>query len=189
MVVGGLSLWDGYTVELSRPLLLIYITIYLLGLSSKGKYKGKTIFPLLVFNFYCTKMALKARKSTEILRFRCFSLVGEAGLEPARPQWTLEPESSESGYAARTNCHKCSKKHQLAVVFTTLLYQILRQIAREICNNPLLFLCCWPKCWPKLIQKTMAAQQLFTSRLHLLLTYVRLWHIYAVTAYVLCTKK
>ena len=23
-------------------------------------------------------------------------LVGEAGLEPARPQWTLEPESSES---------------------------------------------------------------------------------------------
>ena len=25
-----------------------------------------------------------------------FFLVGEAGLEPARPQWTLEPESSES---------------------------------------------------------------------------------------------
>ncbi len=25
-----------------------------------------------------------------------FSLVGEAGLEPARPEWTLEPESSES---------------------------------------------------------------------------------------------
>ena len=23
-------------------------------------------------------------------------LVGEAGLEPARPEWTLEPESSES---------------------------------------------------------------------------------------------
>ena len=23
-------------------------------------------------------------------------LVGEAGLEPARPKWTLEPESSES---------------------------------------------------------------------------------------------
>ena len=25
-----------------------------------------------------------------------FFLVGEAGLEPARPEWTLEPESSES---------------------------------------------------------------------------------------------
>ena len=23
-------------------------------------------------------------------------MVGEAGLEPARPEWTLEPESSES---------------------------------------------------------------------------------------------
>ena len=29
---------------------------------------------------------------TDVLLF----LVGEAGLEPARPQWTLEPESSES---------------------------------------------------------------------------------------------
>ena len=34
-------------------------------------------------------------KNPERFRIRDF-LVGEAGLEPARPQWTLEPESSES---------------------------------------------------------------------------------------------
>ena len=29
-------------------------------------------------------------------RFQGIKLVREAGLEPARPEWTLEPESSES---------------------------------------------------------------------------------------------
>ena len=35
-------------------------------------------------------------KKEEAILSDDLSLVGEAGLEPARPQWTLEPESSES---------------------------------------------------------------------------------------------
>ena len=55
-------------MELSRPLLLLYITIYLLGLSSKGK----TMFPLLVFNFYCTKVAKKQEKAPKSHDFDAF---------------------------------------------------------------------------------------------------------------------
>ena len=84
---------------MSKPFLLFYTTMCPLSLSYKGKYKGKTIFPLLVFNFYCTKMALKARKSTEILRFRCFSWVGEAGLEGGLCQPTLSVHRSKDGFS------------------------------------------------------------------------------------------
>ena len=38
----------------------------------------------------------KYRKAPQIVWFGVLFMVGEAGLEPARPQWTLEPESSES---------------------------------------------------------------------------------------------
>ena len=61
-----------------------------------------------------------------------FFLVGEAGLEPARPQWTLEPESSES---ANTS-HKISQVHlakaSISLVFTILLYQKVGNKARKI---------------------------------------------------------
>ena len=36
------------------------------------------------------------KKKTAILADDCFFLVREGGLEPPRPEWTLEPESSES---------------------------------------------------------------------------------------------
>ena len=35
----------------------------------------------------------------EILRFRAFSLVREAGVEPARPEWTLEPELKKERFS------------------------------------------------------------------------------------------
>ena len=36
------------------------------------------------------------KKALKTQGFQGFKLVREAGLEPARPEWTLEPESSES---------------------------------------------------------------------------------------------
>lgn len=36
------------------------------------------------------------QKKRDIRKDVSFLLVREAGLEPARPEWTLEPESSES---------------------------------------------------------------------------------------------
>ena len=47
-----------------------------------------------------------------------FLLVGEAGLEPARPEWTLEPESSESANSTTRPCADCSDNiaHQNAIV-------------------------------------------------------------------------
>ena len=39
---------------------------------------------------------LPGKKKKQASEEACSLLVGEAGLEPARPQWTLEPESSES---------------------------------------------------------------------------------------------
>ena len=46
------------------------------------------------------------------------SLVGEAGLEPARPEWTLEPESSESANSTTRPCADCSDNiaHQNGIV-------------------------------------------------------------------------
>ncbi len=37
-------------------------------------------------------------------------LVHEAGLEPARPKWTLEPESSESANST-TRANKCRRRN------------------------------------------------------------------------------
>ena len=37
-------------------------------------------------------------------RFKGFCLVREAGVEPARPEWTLEPESSESANSTTRAC-------------------------------------------------------------------------------------
>ena len=42
------------------------------------------------------KSLLRSGKIKKTSKRMSFYLVGEAGLEPARPQWTLEPESSES---------------------------------------------------------------------------------------------
>ena len=42
-----------------------------------------------------------------------FLLVGEAGLEPARPQWTLEPESSESTNSTTRPCEPLSLNDSL----------------------------------------------------------------------------
>ena len=39
-------------------------------------------------------MMNKLKKAS--VRTEAFCVVREAGLEPARPEWTLEPESSES---------------------------------------------------------------------------------------------
>lgn len=41
----------------------------------------------------------------------CGILVREAGLEPARPEWTLEPESSESANST-TRAHKQSFRRE-----------------------------------------------------------------------------
>ena len=51
---------------------------------------------LSTFYFSCLKsISIFQNKNSLVQRQESF-LVGEAGLEPARPQWTLEPESSES---------------------------------------------------------------------------------------------
>ena len=43
----------------------------------------------------CKTLEPRSKKENEHL-LRCSFLVREAGVEPARPEWTLEPESSES---------------------------------------------------------------------------------------------
>ena len=58
--------------------------------------------------------------------------MGEAGLEPARPQWTLEPESSESANTSHAIPQVYLTKAPISLVFTTLLYQKVSNKAREI---------------------------------------------------------
>jgi hypothetical protein len=48
---------------------------------------------LLVLSGHQNKTLIKSSKNAHFIRVL---LVREAGLEPARPYWTLEPESSES---------------------------------------------------------------------------------------------
>ena len=41
-------------------------------------------------------------------------MVGEAGLEPARPEWTLEPESSESAKSTTRPYASLNARHILS---------------------------------------------------------------------------
>ena len=50
----------------------------------------------LVQNYLNQNAHKQKEKPLESQQFQRFSVVREAGLEPARPEWTLEPESSES---------------------------------------------------------------------------------------------
>ena len=47
-------------------------------------------------------------------------MVGEAGLEPARPEWTLEPESSESANSTTRALFAVSRL--LKYIITSLIF-------------------------------------------------------------------
>ena len=51
----------------------------------------------------------------------------------------LGPEPSAIPNLDKLERAKCSDSAPIAVVFTTLLYQMIKRKAREICVNPLLF--------------------------------------------------
>ena len=91
----------------------------------------------------------------------CFFLVREAGLEPARPQWTLEPESSESERVPRISRKNVSKSTDKHIVFTTLLYQILTKKARDFWCFPLLFAMLFTCLFTKVRTKTYCGATTF----------------------------
>ena len=65
-----------------------------------------------------------------------FFLVGEAGLEPARPEWTLEPESSESANSTTRPCADCSDnipQEKRLVNHFFLILQNIFPLQRQIC--------------------------------------------------------